>query len=316
MKLSIIVPVYNAEKYLCECLDSLINQTIADYEIILVNDGSRDSSMSILTDYQARYPKLIRILDIDNGGQGRARNRALDIAEGEYIGFADSDDYVSPDMFEKLVRTAEDEKADICVCDAYKVENGKLTYLPARPWQPNLKISSAGSVWNKVFRRDLIGNARYPEGLWYEDFEFSARMLLRSLKTVFISEGLYYYRSGHTSTMRNQNAAKNLDMIEIFRKIEGFADEEQSLEIEAAVLNHILLDSINRVNATSAADRKAVIRKLREYTVRIIPDISKSCAFRAESRNRRIIMWLNYHGLEDVSKAILRLTSKIRTTAS
>lgn len=311
MKLSIIVPVYNAEKYLRECLDSLVNQTISDYEVILVNDGSKDSSLSILKDYQAEYPAIVKVLDIDNGGQGRARNFALNIAEGEYIGFADSDDYVSTDMFEKLLFAAESQKADIAVCDVFRFENDNLTYLPARPWHPELKISSAGSVWNKIFKRDLIGNERFPEGYWYEDFEFSAKLLLRSSKTVFIEEALYYYRSGHTSTMRNQNAAKNLDIVEMFSRVENFAGREHKDELEAAVLNHILLDSVNRVNAQNAPDKKAVIGKLREYTRERVPKLSVSKAFKAESRNRRIVMWLNYHGLEDAAKALLNLKSKI-----
>ena len=99
MKLSIIVPVYNVEKFLNKCLDSLIGQTMEDYEIILVDDGSKDASGRICDDYAERYPELVRVLHIDNGGQGRARNFGIETARGEYLGFVDSDDWVETDMY-------------------------------------------------------------------------------------------------------------------------------------------------------------------------------------------------------------------------
>ena len=103
MKVSIIVPVYNAEKYLEKCLDSLCCQSLDDYELILINDGSRDSSAQIMESYRGKYPDTVRTLTVENGGQGRARNIGISMAKGDYIGFADSDDWVCPDMF-KTVR--------------------------------------------------------------------------------------------------------------------------------------------------------------------------------------------------------------------
>ena len=102
MKLSIIVPVYKVEEYLGECIDSLLSQTIDDYEIILVDDGSPDNSGKIADEYAAANPDVIRVLHIDNGGQGRARNFALDIAKGDFVGFVDSDDWVTHDTYEKM----------------------------------------------------------------------------------------------------------------------------------------------------------------------------------------------------------------------
>ena len=98
MKLSVIVPVYNVENYLADCVDSILNQTMQDIEILLVDDGSKDASGRIADDYAARYPERIRCLHVANGGQGRARNFALPLAKGEYLGFVDSDDWIKPDM--------------------------------------------------------------------------------------------------------------------------------------------------------------------------------------------------------------------------
>ena len=117
MKLSIIVPVYKVEEYLGECVDSLLSQTIDDYEIILVDDGSPDNSGKIADEYAAANPDMIRVLHIDNGGQGRARNFALDIAKGDFVGFVDSDDWVTHDMYEKMYASAAETGADVVVCD-------------------------------------------------------------------------------------------------------------------------------------------------------------------------------------------------------
>ena len=120
MKLSIIVPVYNmtADGKLTFCLDSLINQTITDYEIIAVDDASTDHSLQVLREYEKRYPHLIRVLAHEvNKRQGGAKNTGLRAAKGEWIGFVDSDDWVSPDCYEKLLGKAEETGADMVGCD-------------------------------------------------------------------------------------------------------------------------------------------------------------------------------------------------------
>ena len=185
MKLSIIVPVYNTAGYLEQCVNSLLAQPIPedDFEILLVNDGSIDQSLDVMQRFLIENPDIIEIIDTENGGQGRARNLALDVAQGDYIGFADSDDWVADDMYARLLAEAEETDADIAVCNAYSVSGSEQTVMNARP--QGTDISAAGSVWNKIFRRSLVGNIRFPEGVWYEDFAFSAKLLLLSQKTVF-----------------------------------------------------------------------------------------------------------------------------------
>ena len=117
MKLSIIVPVYNVEKYLAKCLDSLVHQTVKDYEVIVVNDGSPDNSQSIIDDYAARYPELIVPVLKKNGGVSDARNYGMSIAKGEFFGFIDGDDWADPTMYEKLLAVIERENADMVYCD-------------------------------------------------------------------------------------------------------------------------------------------------------------------------------------------------------
>ena len=124
-KVSIIVPVYNVEKYIEKCLNSLVNQTLEDIEIILVNDGSTDKSQTIIEQYQKKYPDVIKAYSTKNGGAAKARNYALEHVTGEYIGFVDSDDYISEEMYEKLYNQAKKENADIVCCNYYRVKMEK-----------------------------------------------------------------------------------------------------------------------------------------------------------------------------------------------
>lgn len=130
MKLSIIVPVYNVEPYLRRCVDSILNQTFSDFELILVDDGSPDSCGAICDDYAAR-DRRIKVIHKANGGVSYARNEGLDIAQGEYIGFVDSDDYIHPKMYEILVGVIEREQVDLVQCGYQRVcPEETTTYFP------------------------------------------------------------------------------------------------------------------------------------------------------------------------------------------
>lgn len=310
MKLSIIVPVYNVKPFLPACLDSLVNQTIRDYEVILIDDGSTDGSAEIVRDYASRYPELVRILRVDNGGQGRARNFGIDMARGEYLGFVDSDDWVEPDMYEKLCRKADETAADIVVCDFMeKYSDGREKYLKAA--LQDEKLASAGSACNKIFRASIVEDVRFPSGLWYEDFYFSAMMLIRSGHTEFISEPLYIYRRGQESTMHNNNAAKNLDIITIMDKLgEYMLPNGFENDFDFLLINHVGIDSISRLAEQSEPDRE-VISALQKYIRKNIPDLLKCAAFKRESKNRRIICWLNCNGHESAAQMLLKLKKKI-----
>lgn len=305
MKLSIIVPVYNVLPYIRQCLDSLVGQTLEDYEIILIDDGSTDGTAQVLAEYAARYPEKIILKRVENGGQGRARNIAIDMARGDFLGFIDSDDWIDPSMYEKLWKRADETGADVVVCDwLIKHSDGHDQVFPARVqghW-----LAAAGSACNKVFRRSLVGDTRFPAGLWYEDFYFSAMMLLKARGVEYLEEPLYTYRQSQSSTMRNNNSAKNLDMLTILDMLEeymlphGFRDE-----LDFFIINHVLIDSINRVYRQKTPDRNQVLSRLRGYVRTKIPDLSHCPCYLRESRNRRIIARLNYDGLYAVSGLIL-----------
>ena len=312
MKVSIIVPVYNAEKFLPKCLDSLVNQSIDDYELIIINDGSKDSSAEIIESYKKKYPEIINAVTVENGGQGRARNIGIKMAKGKYLGFADSDDWVSPDMFKHMYEKAEAENADLTVCDIEECyDDGSSRTINMSQYERLIKIDTA--VWDKLIRRDLVENVYFPEGkVWYEDLSFVIKIALKSQKQARLPENLYFYRVGQESTMNNNNSRKNLDIIKILDELKaymlplGYKEEFNSL-----VINHLLLETIKRVDKQNGSDKKDVMRELRAYVRQNIPSLTKCESFKAETLNRRIIMYLNYHGFSGLSRQILKLKNNI-----
>lgn len=307
MKLSVIVPVYNSEKYLKRCLTSLVNQTVCDFEIIVVNDGSNDSSLTIINDFVASYPSLIRLINVENGGQGRARNFGLDLSNSDYIGFCDSDDYVSFDMYSKLIDKCESDSADIAICDYYRVVNGSKAIEPAS-YHDNI-FSFAGAVWNKVFKANIINDIRFPEGLWYEDLAFSSKAILNASKISYLKEPLYFYDVSNMSTMRNNNASKNLDILDVMDDIKAYFKEVHLDEFQFLLINNVLLDTVNRLATQTSSNKDAVIKKIISYVHGEIPNLTNNDCFKRESIKRKIIMYINFLGGYKISAFLLRKKS-------
>ena len=203
-KVSVIVPVYNVELYLEKCLLSLVNQTLQDIEIIVVNDGSRDHSQQIIEKFQQEHPQKIFAYTKENGGLSDARNFGIDRAKGKYIGFVDSDDYVSETMYDEMLNIAEKNQAEITICNIQKVdERGnvtqKLTQLPGFPekiiLENNISVFSDISYFacNKLFRRELFKNRRFRKGIHFEDIELIPQLVLDSKVIGFTPAYHYQY---------------------------------------------------------------------------------------------------------------------------
>ena len=307
MKLSVIVPAYNAEKTIRQSLDSILAQTRPVDELIVINDGSTDGTEKILQEYRDAYPACFRFRTVENGGQGRARNIGFDLSSGDWIGYVDSDDWIDPEMYERLIAAIERENADLALCEV-------LAHFPdgstAREYifREDRAMAAAGFANNKLFRRGLIENVRFPEEkLWYEDAEFTAIAIHRAGKIAHLPDALYHYRRGLPSTMNNNNARKNLDLLEVMMHLEEELLPENRDDFEFLILNHVLLDGMNRVQAMTAEDKKDVLWLMRQYVREKIPNLSASRSFREETRNRRIIMRLHYFGLSGLAESILKL---------
>ena len=164
---SVIVPVYNVEKYIRVCLDTLVHQTLSNIEIIVVNDGTKDDSQKIIDEFSSLYPDKIIALKKENGGLSDARNYGLEHASGAYVGFVDSDDYTDIEMYQKLYEKAKQENADIVVCGYYGVQeqNGQFRHFQKGNLQefdkslqenPRLLYMNSTYAWNKLYRRELF----------------------------------------------------------------------------------------------------------------------------------------------------------------
>ncbi|MCQ2515269.1 MAG: glycosyltransferase [Saccharofermentans sp.] len=227
MKVSVIIPVHNIEKYLRECLDSLMNQTYKDLEIILVENGSIDNSFNICQEYQRKDSRIISC-KVDSVGASIARNEGLSRATGEYIAFVDGDDFIEAEYIEYLVRLIEDESADIALCQNYYFNERGKKYVsnkkvkPTQVYDGNRKImeaflSSDGVItapWGKLFKRTVWGDIRFPINNSVEDVMTIYLPFLNANRAVFGEERLYIYRSRELSSSRRPFSSKDLDHIE------------------------------------------------------------------------------------------------------
>ncbi len=202
-KISIIVPVYNAEKYLKQCIDSIINQTFKDIEIVCVNDGSIDKSLEILKNYSLKLSN-IKVINQKNKGIIEARVTGYQNAIGEYIGWVDNDDFIESNMYEKLYCLANEKNADIAICN-YKFYPKSIS--SKKKWYKEYKgkhdynfISNNGLLWNKIVKKDLLEKINFVDLLRCLGEGSYTIALLSTHQIVNINEELYYYRVGHGST--------------------------------------------------------------------------------------------------------------------
>lgn len=213
MKLSIIVPVYNVEKYLNKCLDSLVNQELKDMEIIVVNDGSPDRSQKIIEDYERRFP-FVKGFVKENGGLSDARNYGIERAAGEYIAFVDSDDYVEKAMYQTMLRKAEEGDFDIVVCDFEEVYLSAVRRGYSRLKEDLLTKTAVKehmndiypSAWNKIYKRKLFEKIRFKKNVWFEDVEMLYRMLPLVESVGVVHQAFYKYVQRQGSISKSSDA--------------------------------------------------------------------------------------------------------------
>lgn len=222
-KISIIIPVYNVEKYLKRCLDSIINQTFKDLEIICINDGSTDDSQKILYEYSSKDSR-IKILNQKNSGLSATRNKGTSFASGEYISFIDSDDWIDLDFYEKLYTSAKKYDADIAVAGIIRLnEHRKKFYLNFTEEKiytntdEKFKICDVPDVnyvWNKIYKLEKIKNLdlKFEEGIVYEDLIYTPQVIYYLNKLVTVPNTYYYYWRTPNSIVANKSKVFKNDM--------------------------------------------------------------------------------------------------------
>lgn len=248
VKVSVILPIYNVGKYLRQSLDSLINQTLKEIEIICINDGSTDDCYEILEEYKQKDSR-IKVIHKENKGTGAARNDGLRLATGECISFVDPDDWVKPNMMERLYSLIKEKNLDIAMCmpDGYDEKNGINAPFPyfvdanfdnipddrIFNWRDISPFSYPMCVWNKLYTKELFdkNHIEFAEGLDFEDHKVIFGSLLTAEKIYFIKEKLYVYRFNREGSVLTDNNRRLIDHIEIFNIVENLMKETNTYNV-------------------------------------------------------------------------------------
>lgn len=248
IKVSVIVPIYNASEFLDRCLSSIVNQTLKDIEIILINDGSTDDSKIIIDKYMSKYKNII-LIDKKNEGVGKARNDGIRKASGEYITFVDSDDYIKENMLEVFYEYSKKHSLDMMTSLYYKVKNNKEILWKASKYKignvktsPNIILAVEYAPWGKLYKRSMVieNNIFFEENKKYEDMPFVCKCLLKSKLVGQLTEGYYYYvinNNSQTTTMDK----KVFDILDILKIIMDYYKREFYLKEE---INYVVIDKV------------------------------------------------------------------------
>lgn len=252
--LSIIVPVYNVEKYIERCIKSILNQSFTNFELILVDDGSPDNCGKICDEYKNK-DKRIKVIHKKNGGLSDARNAGIEIAKGEYIAFVDSDDFINKYMYEILYKNEKKLDADISICNFKMVcendridENILISSEDVKVYDRNEALNKLYGnenlqfivAWNKIYKKELFLNIRYEYGKCHEDEFIIHKLIYKSNKVVSCSEKLYYYFENDSSIMRRKFNVNRVDVIEAMEKRMSFFREKALIELEYKTQNMFL----------------------------------------------------------------------------
>lgn len=295
-KVSIIVPVYNAEKYLYRCIDSILRQTLTDIEVILVDDGSSDSSGKICEEY-ARKDSRLQVIHQKNAGVAVARNTGLDIASGEYIAFVDSDDYIEPNMYQSMMQVANQYDCDVVLCDCVK-EHGNQTevythdiragyytekqleeeYYSHLLMMENVEYPATISNWLLLWKSTLnVPEMRYKPGIRYsEDLLFGAQLMLQA-KSFYYMKGETYYHyvmnplsASHTFAIDKWDDYKKLyeEIKNVFEKCRRF---DFSYQIDLCLL-FFLFNTIGEIYKTDVSIRK---KKAKIKSILMTPSVTR-----------------------------------------
>ena len=298
MKLSIIVPVYNmaSDKKLEYCMDSLVGQTVEDYEIIAVDDCSTDDSFAILQDYEKRFPDKVRAIHSEvNRHQGGAKNIGMRMAKGDWIGFIDSDDWTTPDMYRKLIERAEETGADLVGCDycltnEHSMKVGQVVHNNKKEQSGILDVQKrrslildGGSLVVKIFRRSMIveNELWFPEDIFYEDNALGNSYFVLAKHFEYIEEPMYYYYQHDASTVHTISQKRCEDrmaagriMLEEARRHHYYDDFLPELEYSFTLLFYVntlftYMAGVNRI-------RSSFVKALGKEMKQTFPDFEKN----------------------------------------
>lgn len=289
LKISFIIPCYNVEEFLPRCLDSLMGQTLNEIEAICINDGSPDSCLEILKNYQKKYGDKIVIIDKKNEGVWRGRKDGIKKARGEFIGFVDSDDYVVPDFAEKLYNAAIKNNADIAVCgfDRIDLETGKLySREMCKPKHkniiieenPGLLLELNGAPWNKIYKAELLKNMAELKDIppVLDDIMFLQLIYINAHKITFIPDSLNRYivrKDSIINTIEPKDIPKTYAAMKELRSLYAKSKDQNYLDyIDASAFLHLGISLMYRLSANKNINFKKLLKENLEFLNKNFPN--------------------------------------------
>lgn len=270
--LSIIIPIYNVEKYLRQCLDSITIQLNSQVEVVLIDDGSTDQSRQIAKEYATKYPENLKLFAQENQGVAVARNFGLKQARGKYIWFIDSDDFIEKAALADLMPYIEQATEEIIHFKlAYVLNEGKAipqnydlsNFIPRGPLYKAYLIMEDFNITSKLYLRDFLLNLDlpFPEGVYYEDL-IAVYYVLKAKSFYEIPKVYYYYRQRKGSIIHQINNPKQLDIISVIRQLRLLAQKDEKLSVEMDVIEARFYYSLNYVEKMCAGTTNAQILHL------------------------------------------------------
>ena len=310
MKVSIIIPVYNTEKYLKRCINSCLNQTLDDIEIILVDDCSKDGSREIIRNYSIKYSNKIKyIFQKENHRQGAARNRGVEIAQGEYLLFVDSDDWIELNMCEAMYKKAIELDADMVGSNYFlswddRDEIKKVNILPDMcgnmdKHKKSEYIKNYGMFWSRIYKRSFIheNKLKFPEDIFYEDAFFNFYSVLYAKRVEHIDKQFYHYYQENQSTVRNRNNPRQYERIKLAEEILRYGRGQREFAYYKDIIEYkyLYMQGANLVYVCLGLFDKPDKRKMKEIDTGIRRfNLYKSKAYKNLPVEFKFFLKLNY----------------------
>lgn len=308
-KISVVIPVYNVEKYLERCFNSVVEQSFTDYDIWIINDGSTDNSADICAAYKEKYPHKVNLIHQENRGVGAARNLGVNKCSGEYILFVDSDDYIELCALQKIsdaIDAHNDPDMVIFDCRSFSDEKTLLLYKsnvePRKVFSffdhPEI-IHTPINAWLRAVKRKIYinNNVTFPARLWYEDLATVPKLIVHCKTIVYIDEILYHYYIRNGSIMHNQNYDRKIELLSIMDMVLEFFKQKNLFntfypEIEFLAVSHILLGQARQL--TRARSNHPVLIKMHEYLQSNFSNFYKNKYLKNLPLTQRFSLYLMY----------------------
>jgi hypothetical protein len=301
------------EKYIAKTLDSLVNQTLKEIDILVINDGSTDKSVEVINEYIVKYSN-VRMITKENGGISTARNCGLDNIESPYFGFVDSDDYVEPNMYEKMIDQISIEDCDICTCNFIKEWPDKQIRTEDQGYQNSSEMIRRlfATLWSKIYKTEVINkyDLKFPEGYRYEDACFLYQLAGNPIKITHIDDYMIHYVQ-RSSSITHTNNEKVKDMIEVFTRIKNYYIDHDlytryEKEIEFIFIKFFLGNNFLRAcQIDNLNDRNEILATSWEFLTKNYPEFKYNHFLKEFGFGRRIyIKLINKSNYRFVGKLI------------